>query len=126
MQTFYNRCLEETTVTNGLTACNPFTTASFTSPAVQSMLLSEAPSLKNGGRRKQDIQVYWESRPVSRLEGDPLKGIVQTGYSALFPPPQNISSETTDLAGSRLAGIYFVQMHTHTHTHTLKTNPSVN
>ena len=55
---------------------------------------------------------------MSRLEGDPLKGIAQTGYSALFPPPWNISSETTDLAGSKQAGIRFVQMHTHTYTHT--------
>lgn len=51
---------------------------------------------------------------MSRLEGDPLKGIEQTGYSVLFPPPQNISSETAALAGSRLAAIRFVQMHTHT------------
>lgn len=47
----------------------------------------KASILKNGGRGKQGIQVHWESRPVSRLEGDPLKGIAQIGYSALFPPP---------------------------------------
>lgn len=77
------------------------------------MLLNKVFVLQNDGRRKQDTQVYRESRAVSRLEGDPLKGIVQTGCSALFPPPYNISSETAGLAGSRLAGIRFVQMHTH-------------
>lgn len=39
-----------------------------------------------------------------RLEGDPLKGIAQAGYSVLFPSLWNISSETTDLAGNRQAG----------------------
>lgn len=72
-------------VTDGFTACNPFTTASFATTAVLSTSLSKATNLKNGRRGKQDIQVCWESGP--RLGGDPLKGVAQTGYSALFPPP---------------------------------------
>lgn len=55
-------------------------------------------------KKKEGRQVSWESRPVFRLEGEPLKGIAQAGYSVLFPSLWNISSETTDLAGNRQAG----------------------
>lgn len=79
------------------------------------------------GEENKAIRVRWESRLVSRLEGDPLKGVALTGYAALFRPPRNISSETADLTGNRQAGRHFFpdartpnahrtrDEHTHTH-----------
>lgn len=59
------------------------------------------------GEENKAIRVRRESRRVSRLEGDPLKGVALTGYAALFRPPRNISSESADLTGNRQAGRHF-------------------
>lgn len=54
---FPNRCWEETTVSDDLTACYPFATASFTSPAAQlSSLLNKATVAKSDRIGREDIE----------------------------------------------------------------------